>query len=165
MLYHGATSLAPGEALCGLSTLLFTQFIISVYLTSFPSTVLAVRAASDSTLSLCHSIGWKKLETSVQFSVKTTSFYISHGWQSNWFFPFSTNCVSFLHRRPGFASAGLEWLPKRKSLLPTSDERALGGMNVRREALRTGRISVQGMMQMVRWWCVETGFNCSRLSL
>ena len=107
----------------------------------------------------------EKIRTSVQFSVKTTSFYISHGWQSNWFFLFSMNCVSFLHRRPGFASASLEWLPKRKSLLPTSDERALGGMSVRREALRTGCISVQGMMQTVRWWCVEMGFNCSRLSL
>ena len=55
----------------------FTQFIIPVYLTSFPSTVLAVRAASDSTLSLCHSIGWKKLEPAFSSLWKQLPF-ISH---------------------------------------------------------------------------------------
>lgn len=69
-------------------------------------------AASESTLSQLPFNLVEKVRTRLQFSVKTTSFCLSHGWQSNWIFLFSTNCVNFLHRRPGFANTGIKWLPK-----------------------------------------------------
>lgn len=75
VLCHGAS---PRRNSLQAYTLLFTQFIIFVYLTSFPSTILAVMAASESTLGQMPFNLVEKIRTSLQFCVKTTSFYISH---------------------------------------------------------------------------------------